>query len=62
MDHRDKIRACYQHTCLKYANGQTITNQSFRERIGIAEQNYSIASRIIAEAIEDGKIKAYDPE
>lgn len=62
MDHRDKIRACYQHACLKYANGQTMTNQSFRERMGIAEQNYSIASRIIAEAIEDGKIKAYDPD
>jgi ATP-dependent DNA helicase RecG len=39
-----------------------MTNQSFRERMGIAEQNYSIASRIIAEAIEDGKIKPYDPE
>lgn len=62
MDHRDKIRACYQHACLKYANGQPMTNQSFRERMGIAEQNYSIASRIIAEAIEDGKIKAYDPD
>lgn len=62
MDHRDKIRACYQHACLKYAQGQTMTNQSFRERMGIAEQNYSIASRIIAEAIEDGKIKPYDPE
>lgn len=62
MDHRDKIRACYQHACLKYAQGQTMTNQTFRERMGIAEQNYSIASRIIAEAIEDGKIKAYDPD
>lgn len=62
MDHRDKIRACYQHACLKYANGQTMTNQSFRERMGIAEQNYSTASRIIGEAIEDNKIKAYDPD
>ena len=62
MDHRDKIRACYQHACLKYANGQTMTNQTFRERMGIAESNYSIASRIIADAIEDGKIKPYDPE
>ena len=39
-----------------------MTNQSFKERMGIAEQNYFIASRIIAEAIEDGKIKAYDPD
>lgn len=62
MDRRDKIRACYQHACLKHANGQQMTNQSFRERMGIAEKNYSIASRIIAETIEEGLIKAYDPE
>lgn len=62
MDRRDKIRACYQHACLKYANGQPMTNQSFRERMGIAEQNYSIASRIIADTLEEGLIKPYDPE
>lgn len=62
MDRREKIRACYQHACLKHANGQTMTNQSFRERMGIAEKNYSIASRIIADALEEGLIKPYDPE
>jgi ATP-dependent DNA helicase RecG len=62
MDRRDKIRACYQHACLKHANGQQMTNQSFRERMGIAEKNYSIASRIIAETIEEGLIRSYDPE
>ena len=62
MDRRDKIRACYQHACLKHANGQQMTNQSFRERMGIAEKNYSIASRIIAETIEEGLIQPYDPE
>jgi len=30
--------------------------------MGIAEQNYSIASRIIADTIEEGLIKPYDPE
>ena len=62
MDRRDKIRACYQHACLKHANGGQMTNQSFRERMGIAEQNYSIASRIIADTLEAGLIKPYDPE
>ncbi len=62
MDRRDKIRACYQHACLKYDLGEFLTNQSFRERMGIAEQNYSIASRIIADTIEEGLIKPYDPE
>ncbi|MGI4820950.1 MAG: ATP-binding protein [Janthinobacterium lividum] len=62
MDHRDKVRACYQHACLKYANGQTMTNQTFRERMGIAESNYPMASRIIAETLEAGLIKPYDPD
>ena len=62
MDRRDKIRACYQHACLKYANGEQMTNQSFRERMGIAEANYPMASRIIADTLEAGLIKAYDPE
>ena len=62
MDRRDKIRACYQHACLKYANGEQMTNQSFRERMGIAEANYPMASRIIADTLEAGLIKLYDPE
>lgn len=62
MDRRDKIRACYQHACLKYANGEQMTNQSFRERMGIAEANYPMASRIIADTLEAGFIKPYDPE
>jgi ATP-dependent DNA helicase RecG len=62
MDRRDKIRACYQHACLKQANGQQMTNQSFRERMGIAESNYPMASRIIADTLEAGQIKIYDPE
>lgn len=62
MDRRDKIRACYQHACLKYANGQQMTNQSSRERMGISETNYPMASRIIADTLEAGLIKQYDPE
>lgn len=62
MDRRDKIRACYQHACLKFANGEQMTNQSFRERMGIAEANYPMASRIIADTLGAGLIKLYDPE
>ncbi len=62
MGRLDKIRACYQHACLKYANGEQMTNQSFRERMGIAEANYPMASRIIADTLEAGLIKLYDPE
>jgi predicted HTH transcriptional regulator len=39
-----------------------MTNQSLRERFGIEEKNYSIASRIIAEGIKSGLIKDHDPD
>ncbi|NDV16155.1 transcriptional regulator [Muricauda sp. TY007] len=49
MDKDDKTRACYLHACLKYVSGEHMTNQTLRNRFGIAEKNYSIASRIISE-------------
>lgn len=39
MDKPDKIRACYQHACLKYTVGEQMTNQTFRERMNIEEKN-----------------------
>ncbi len=62
MDKEDKIRASYLHSCLKYVSGESMTNQTLRERFGIEEKNYSIASRIISEAIKSGQIKDFDPE
>lgn len=62
MDKQDKIRACYLHACLKYVSGEYMTNQSLRDRFGIEEHNYSIASRIIADTKEKGLIKDYDPD
>jgi len=53
----DKVRACYQHTVLRWIEGQRMTNESLRGRFGIEKQNYSIASRIITEAIKAEKIK-----
>lgn len=62
MDKNDKIRACYQHCCLKYVSNEKMTNQTLRERFKIEERNYSIASRIISDTIGAGLIKDYDPE
>jgi predicted HTH transcriptional regulator len=62
MTKDDRIRACYQHCCLKYMDNEKMTNQSFRERMGIEERNYSMASRIIKEAINSKMIKEYAPE
>lgn len=62
LDKKEKIRACYQHACLKYVSNEKMTNQSLRERFKIEGHNYSIASRIIRDAIHDGVIKEEDPD
>lgn len=61
MDKRDKVRACYQHACLKYVSNEKMTNQSLRERFKIDEKNSAMASRIIRDTIEEGLIKEDDP-
>jgi predicted HTH transcriptional regulator len=62
MSKDDRIRACYQHCCLKYMENEKMTNQSFRERMGIEEKNYPMASKIIKEAVNAGLIKGYSPD
>lgn len=62
MDAKDRIRACYQHACLKSVCNVRMTNESLRTRLRIAEQNYSMASRIIADTMKAGLIKLSDPE
>ena len=62
MGSDDRIRACYQHTCLHYVNNQTVNNQSVRKRFNIGKNNVSFASKIIADTMEAGLIKASDPD
>jgi len=54
--------ACYQHACLKYVSNEKMTNQSLRDRFKIENHNYSIASRIIRDALNADVIKEDDPE
>lgn len=62
MDRTDRIRACYQHCCLKYVSNEKMTNQTLRERFNIEEQNAAIASRIIKDTLDAKLIKYEDPE
>ncbi len=62
MDRQDKIRAAYQHCCLKYVSNDHMTNQSLRGRFKIEDQNSAIASRIIGDTLDAGLIKLEDPE
>jgi len=61
MDKQDKVRACYLHCCLLYVSNKVMTNTTLRERFKIAEQNYSIASRIIGDSLESELVKQQDP-
>ena len=61
MTRKERIRACYQHACLQIVNNEEMTNSSVRKRFGIEPQNYSTASRIIAETIKADLVKPSDP-
>lgn len=58
----ERIQACYQHACLKYLSNEMLTNKSFRERMGVAEKNYTAVSGVIKETLERGLIKVGTPE
>lgn len=60
MDRQDKIRACYQHCCLRYVSGEKMTNQTIRERFKIEDHNAATASRIIADTIKEELIRDDD--
>lgn len=59
MDKADRIRACYQHACLRYVSGKQMTNATLRERLNIKSANYPMASRIIRDTLEAGLIKPH---
>ena len=61
MTQADRMRACYQHACLCWVSNKVMTNTSVRQRFGIDEKNYPMASRIISETVKTGLIKAADP-
>lgn len=62
MDKADKIRAVYQHACLKWVSNDFMTNQSLRDRFNIDARNYSMASRLIREALDADLVKEADSE
>ena len=57
-----KIRACYLHCYLKYANNDRMSNESLRDRFRLPVSKSQTISQIIAATIEANKIKLEDPE
>jgi ATP-dependent DNA helicase RecG len=62
MGRDDRVRACYQHCCLRYVTHQITNNESLRARFKLAESRAEVASRIISDTIEAGLIKPADPD
>ncbi len=61
MDKKDKVRACYLHSCLLSVSNKVMTNTTLRERFKIPERDYPVASRIIRDTVSAGLVKLEDP-
>ncbi len=62
MNVSERIRACYQHSIMKYLDGNKMKNASLCERFGIDKKNAAQASLVIKKALDKGVIKVADPE
>jgi predicted HTH transcriptional regulator len=62
MDRNDRVRACYQHCCLRYVTGEKMSNQSLRERFKLPEEKAETASRIIRDCTDAELVKLDNPE
>ncbi|MCY4183941.1 MAG: putative DNA binding domain-containing protein [Rhodobacteraceae bacterium] len=58
---KERVRACYQHTCLMHLEGNTMNNTTLRERFGISKRNRAQVTRVINSALNEGVIKKIDP-
>ena len=61
MDRKDRIRACYQHCCLRYVMNDRMTNQSLRTRFKLPENRVATVYSIITATTEAEKVKLADP-
>jgi ATP-dependent DNA helicase RecG len=62
MTPQERVRACYQHSVLRFISGDRMRNSSLRERFGIEARNSSQVSIVIRQAVDQGLIRPADPE
>lgn len=58
----EKLWSCYLHACIKYVQGENITNSSLRDRFALPESSSGSISRLIKEAVNRKMIKPVDPD
>ena len=59
---KDRLWGCYLHACIRYIQGDYLTNRSLRERFGLKTTSSGMVSRIIKEAIAQNLIRPFDQE
>ena len=57
LTQNDKMWACYMHACIRYIQGDFLTNSSLRDRFGLEEKSSASVSRLIKDACENKLIK-----
>ena len=58
----DRLWSCYLHACIKYIQGDFLTNSSLRVRFGLKDSSSGMVSRIIKDAVEKKYIRPFDPD
>ena len=58
----DRIWSTYLHSCIKYIEGEAMSNTSLRERFGLKMSSSGMVSRLIKEVQGKNLIKPVDPE
>ncbi len=58
----DKLWSTYLHACIKYLEGQALTNSSLRKRFGLAETSAGSISRLIKDALDKKLLKHVNPD
>lgn len=64
MTKAERKNAVYWHACLLYAQGESMSNQTLRERFGLegARKNVIAMSRLIRECLDGGLIREEDED
>lgn len=62
LSQNDKLWACYLHACIKFVQGEQLTNSSLRERFALKDSSSGTVSRLIKDAVARGLIKAVEPD
>ena len=60
MNVDERVRACYQHTVLRYLAGGHMRNASLRERFGVDAKSRAQISKVISATVERNLIRPAD--